>query len=275
MDDSNSEFDTEWFRVPLLAILLFETAALIARSYFQVRLRDGGFETNLAADLSYLVVPPILLTLMYPVLRKHGHLIPRVFCREALRLRFVVIGIALGLVLRLGFWGGTIAMVSFGVFSDEAASSPIGPELFWRCPSIDHLVLGIFVMAVLVPLVEETFFRGFVMNRLLSRGPLFAVLVSSVLFAVSHNLQTIILAFVVGIFFALAALNSRALWVPVIAHSSYNLVAQIDWRCLRGQWVPKEVSPAMVGVGVLATGLLIVCISLTAILVSRRIIGPR
>jgi membrane protease YdiL (CAAX protease family) len=179
MPDARHLPDNAWLRVPLFAILLFETAALIARSYLEVRLREKAYDLDYAGDLSYLVVPPILLLLGMPVLRRHGHLVVDMFRANRLNLRMVFIGIALGVTLRCAFWGGLIAMTSFGISISRDELPAIGPEFSWQCPPPWPMALGILVSVLLIPPIEEIINRGFFLHRLLHRGKLFAVLVSS------------------------------------------------------------------------------------------------
>lgn len=273
MPDARSLADSGWIRVPLFAVFLFESAALVARSYFEVRLRERGFSIDYASDMSYLVVPPLLLLLMYPVLQKHGHLLLDLYRFRHFSLRVVIIGVLLGLALRCAFWGRVIATTAFGISLGSDDPGAVGPYLAWQCPPLPQLALGVVATAMLIPPIEEAVNRGFFLHRLLHRGPLVAVLVSSVLFAVFHNPQTIYAAFVIGIFFAVATLNSGALWISTIAHSTYNFTVLIDWRCLNGQWNPVEVTAVMTGVGALGAALLVVSLLFCSVLVSKRLIG--
>ena len=274
MPDASDTGSNAWVRIPLLAILAFETAALIARSYLEVYLRDSGYGLDYAADLGYLVVPPILLLLGFPVLKKHGRLILDLFCCSRLSIRVIAIGILLGVTLRCAFWGGLIAMTSFGItIGDDVLA--VGPVFSWQCPPPWPMALGILVSVVLIPPIEEVINRGFFLHRLLHRGKIFAVLVSTVLFTLLHNMQTIHFAFAVGVFLAVATLNSGALWVSTIAHASCNLMGQLDWRCLNGRWNPVEVTSIMKTAGAMAIALLCVSVLLAFLLVSKRIIGPQ
>lgn len=273
MPDARTLADNAWLRVPLFAVFLFESAALVARSYFEVRLRERGYDPDYAGDLSYLVVPPILVLLMYPVMRKHGAQLLALYRFRYLSLRVIAIGVVLGVALRCAFWGGLIAMTSFGISVGGDDRAAAGPYLLWSCPPPAQLALGIFVSAVLIPPIEEAVNRGFFLHGLLHRGVPIAMLGSAVLFAVHHNPQTIYIAFVIGLFFAAATLNSGALWISSIAHGAYNLTSQIDWRCLSGHWNPDEVTPVMAGVGTFATAMLIITLLFCCLLISKRIIG--
>jgi membrane protease YdiL (CAAX protease family) len=273
--DAKDLVKNDWLRVPLFAILVFETAALIARSYLEVRLRDSGYDWHYASDLSYLVVPPVLTLLGMPLLKRHGHLLLQLFRIRDLSLRLIFVGMLLGITLRFSFWGGLIAMTSFGISVSGEELPAIGPYFSWQCPSPWVMALGILVSVILIPPIEEIINRGYFLHGLLHRGKPFAVLVSSVLFAVYHNPQTIYLAFAIGIFLAVSAINSGTLWIATIAHAAYNLTSQLDWRCLHGRWNPLEVTPVMISAGAMATVLLFVSLVLACLLVSKRIIGTR
>ena len=58
------------FQVSIVAIMLFQVAALFTRSRLELSLVAGGVQEAVAKDLSYLVVPPILLVLMFPYLKR-------------------------------------------------------------------------------------------------------------------------------------------------------------------------------------------------------------
>lgn len=85
---------------------------------------------------------------------------------------------------------------------------------------------------VLIPLLEEIFYRGFMLHRLAGgwqNGP--AVMLTSVLFACSHaqylqmdwfNLMMLVNVGVVGLVLALATLYSGSLWPAICAHALIN-----------------------------------------------------
>ena len=101
-------------RAPIVTIMLFQVAALFARAYLETRLIAGGELTPIAKDLSYLVVPPILIILMYPILRQHGPFLLSLLRRQDLTFRLITISVLLGFTLRMTYWGGLISLVSFG-----------------------------------------------------------------------------------------------------------------------------------------------------------------
>lgn len=98
-------------------------------------------------------------------------------------------------------------------------------------------------LAVVVPLVEELFWRSFLLRWLekqefLAVGPatvgIRALLISSVLFALEHNQW--LAGFIAGVVYGWLYLRTGNLWAPVLAHAvtngllgAYILVAR-DWR---------------------------------------------
>ena len=92
--------------------------------------------------------------------------------------------------------------------------------------------LEVVVLTVLVaPIVEELFFRGFLLHRWARRwSTATAVVASSALFAVLHGEW--IGHFLFGIVMAALYLRTRRLWMPIAAHAINNgivaLVALVD-----------------------------------------------
>ena len=87
--------------------------------------------------------------------------------------------------------------------------------------------LGALFGLVVVPAIfEELLFRGVLLPGLVHRyGMLRAVLLSSLLFALSHlALAAVIYAMVGGVVFALLRLRTGSLWVPVAMHMGVNIV---------------------------------------------------
>jgi membrane protease YdiL (CAAX protease family) len=90
-------------------------------------------------------------------------------------------------------------------------------------------ILGVFVSTVIIsPISEELIFRGVFLNRLKLFIPtLFAVLISSLLFAALHSFGSIISAFVFAVCMALLYLKTENICVPILAHFLNNLFAEL------------------------------------------------
>lgn len=90
-------------------------------------------------------------------------------------------------------------------------------------------ILGAFVSTVLIsPISEELIFRGVFLNRLKLITPtIFAVLISSLLFAALHGFGSIISAFVFAVCMAILYLKTENICVPIVAHFLNNLFAEL------------------------------------------------
>ncbi len=105
----------------VVAVLIATVAALFARAWLQIELTNAGHDPELASDLAYFVVPPILLVLLLPVLLQDRHFIRARFRRRDLNLRTVLIAIAIGVLLRVAWHAHVVAGLAFGLY----ASPPV------------------------------------------------------------------------------------------------------------------------------------------------------
>lgn len=268
-------FSEPVLRAPIVAIMLFQVAALFARAFVETRLIDSGESRGLAQDLSYLVVPPILIVLMYPIFRRYGNFILSLLRRRDLTIRITILSVILGLSLRLTFWGGLISLISFGVLRNPDPNAVVGPLITFGCPDPSVLALSLLVVSFLIPVTEEIVHRGLILQSLLHWGKFLASVVGSVLFAALHDPQAIVVSFLVGVFLSVQMINCKTLWGPLITHATYNGMAVFDWECVSGQWNPVETTGAITGIGLLATGLVVVGILLSICLVTKKAIEAR
>jgi hypothetical protein len=89
------------------------------------------------------------------------------------------------------------------------------------------VVGGLFATIIVSPISEELIFRGVFLNRLqLIVPPLFAVLISSLLFAALHSFGSITSAFVFAICMAILYIKTENIFVPIFAHLLNNLLAE-------------------------------------------------
>lgn len=251
-------------RTHVVAVLVALAAALVARSALQVHLRNIGIPQPFAADVSYLVVPPLLAILLFPVLTANRTLLRQCFDTSHLNMRLVLNALALGGLLRLAWWCHVVAGVSLGIFQNDDPSRVVGPEAMFRCPPGYALATGVLVMSILVPVIEELLHRGFVLTYLRRHGPAIAVAGSAALFAVYHPLGAWGFVFLAGLVMGAQFWITRSLWPSLITHATINTLVIIDWRCVQGQWNPPAADLPLVSVAVVAISLLVVCGGLTA-----------
>jgi len=88
-------------------------------------------------------------------------------------------------------------------------------------------LLVAFAAAVLAPIAEEIYFRGYVFRAYLDqKGPLQAYVFSSLLFALVHlNLPAVLPIFVMGLFLAFLYRRSGSILPGMVAHAVNNAVA--------------------------------------------------
>ncbi|MGA2286644.1 MAG: CPBP family intramembrane glutamic endopeptidase [Dehalococcoidia bacterium] len=91
------------------------------------------------------------------------------------------------------------------------------------------VVMASVLALVLAPLVEETFFRGFLFGGLTRRFSfVIAALMSGFLFALAHGEPTVFIPFTfVGMVFAASYAYTGSLWTTISAHFLFNLISFI------------------------------------------------
>ncbi|MBP3791719.1 MAG: CPBP family intramembrane metalloprotease [Methanobrevibacter sp.] len=87
---------------------------------------------------------------------------------------------------------------------------------------------GLISTVLISPISEELLFRGVFLNRLkFVVPPLFAILISSLLFASLHSYGNIISAFIFALCMAILYVKTDNILVPIFAHFLNNLIAEI------------------------------------------------
>lgn len=94
------------------------------------------------------------------------------------------------------------------------------------------LTTGLIASVFISPISEELIFRGVFLNRLqLVVPPVFAVLISSLLFASLHGFGTIFSAFIFGICASILYLKTKNIFIAIMFHFLNNLFAEIIVLC--------------------------------------------
>ncbi len=243
----------------IVAILVATVAALVARSWLQLRLLGENMAPQAAADLSFLMVPFVLAVLLFPLWRRERAYLLARFRTADLNLKLVITAILIGVLLRLLWWGQLVFGISFGLHASTDSASVVGPTFSFQCPSPALMALSILVISVLTPVIEEVVHRGYILTALRKRGMLAAIVVSAMVFAVFHNLTSMPFAFFGGIIFGIQYWKSGSLWPSLITHSTVNTLVILDWRCLKGQWNPVRDEFPLLLPGALAAIVIVVC----------------
>lgn len=239
------------------AVMAAVTAALFARAWLQMKLLDDGLQRYYAADLSYLVVPPIFLALALPVFCEDRAFLVRQFRPGDLSLSMVSRAIAIGFLVRVLWWATLVAGIAFGFVQNDNPRAVPGPLFSFQCAPAHVTILGFLVMAVMVPVLEELNHRAYVQSAMQRQGPLIAIAASAGIFAVFHPPSSWLFTFFAGVVFGVQYWNSGTLWPSLITHATVNGLIQIDWRCLHGIWNPPGSDLPLWRTGLVATAILL------------------
>jgi uncharacterized protein len=129
--------------------------------------------------------------------------------------------------------GGSLATLGVGALNElvlQALGLP-HPQLegfeWLRGMPIGHFVMVAIGGAVVAPIVEELFFRGYVFNAYFAeKGARTAYIASSAIFAVVHGLPTLYIGiFGMGLVLAFLSRRSGSIVSPIIAHMLNNSLA--------------------------------------------------
>ncbi|WP_454193640.1 CPBP family intramembrane glutamic endopeptidase [Paenibacillus sp. Marseille-Q7038] len=102
--------------------------------------------------------------------------------------------------------------------------------------SLPDLFMMLLIQILVIGLVEEMFFRGFMLRLLLPKGFRIAVFTTSFLFAITHSLQLIggqslmdtvfqiMYAFMVGLVLSLLVIHRQSIVIPILFHGLNNFL---------------------------------------------------
>jgi membrane protease YdiL (CAAX protease family) len=136
----------------------------------------------------------------------------------------LVVRLLTGLVLGAGLSGLLLALVS-------AAVGHLSPDprflVLMSEGDLTHIALVVLLTCVAAPLVEETLFRGLLLEALLPRGKGLAIVASALAFAVWHFIPAALVYYgLMGAGFAAIYLK-RGLATSMAAHAGFNGVLTI------------------------------------------------
>ncbi len=125
----------------------------------------------------------------------------------------------------------TLAVVVLNIFFSYGMLY-LSNSILGIVPSVNlfnSFLTGTLITTILIsPISEELIFRGVFLNRLQLAVPVvFAVLISSLLFAALHSFGSIFSAFIFGICIAILYLKTDNIFVAIFAHFFNNLFAEI------------------------------------------------
>lgn len=207
----------------VLWILVFGTLALL------------GERLGLLVDAGVLVIfgEAILLTpVWYFTVRKYKVSWADLGLRD---FRPAIIGLGCGLMVLSALFNFLYASL-LAVFNLR-----VQPDIGMMFENTNFPLLLLFGGAIIAPVVEEIFFRGFVFTGLSHRwSPQKAALASAGLFALAHFAPTSVLPiFILGLIFAFLYQISGSIWPAILMHMLTNTLALSAAYGISQGWIPS------------------------------------
>ncbi len=193
-----------------------------------------GEEIGLPIDTGVIVVfgeAILLLPVWYFTIHKYGATWTDLGLRD---FRPAAVGTGCGLMVLSAVFNFIYAML-LGLFNLR-----VQPDITLIFQNTDFPLLLFVGGAVVAPIVEEIFFRGFVFTGLGRRWSWpRAALASAGLFALAHFLPTALLPiFILGLIFAYLYQVSGSIWPAILMHMLTNTLALSAAYAVSQGWVP-------------------------------------
>jgi uncharacterized protein len=180
-----------------------------------------------AIHWSYLLRTSVVFVSLLLVWRMLDELDKNRFCRSNVRWTvtnwLVIFGVGVSAFVLWITIGPLFRLGSVPIIQEPPWPSDAFAKYVW-------IFVRLFGAAILVPIVEEVFWRSYLMRRLdtpdfLNLSPenasKFAVLASSFVFALAH--KEILAGFITGIIYARLYQKLGSLWAPIFSHALTNL----------------------------------------------------
>lgn len=172
---------------------------------------------NILASITVYAIPFCL----YMIINRIPVRVAFPFHQTRPSLLFPPVLLAMGVSVLGVLSSSLIAVVCQSLFGLQ----PVGGNISFP-QSTMGIILLCFRIAVLAPILEEVIFRGIAMQSLRRFGDSFALLISSVLFALAHqNLVQAPNAFMMGLLMGYFVIRTNSLWVGILIHSVNNALS--------------------------------------------------
>ncbi len=133
-------------------------------------------------------------------------------------------------------WGFISVIIAFAITMSIALAylylTKVDLSKFSNIPDLQVLfsIPSLYLLVTLQPFCEEFFFRGFLLEKLTKTGgSTVAIIVTSLLFGVSHLSYTYayaaIIAVILGVLFSVVVLKTKNLYSSIFAHTLINVAS--------------------------------------------------
>ena len=182
-------------------------------------------QSELFWEISFLVLTMIALLLPCILIAK----MLSMPAKEAFPMRRSRPGIllaAIGCCLGASVLGVYLSSLMAALFQNIASVTPTMPDLLPELPDRITLIVRLLSLTFVASIFEELLFRGVIMQALRRYGDVFALVMSSVLFALTHqNMVQAPNAFVAGLVLGYFTFRTGTLIVPIVMHLVNNTFA--------------------------------------------------
>ncbi len=206
------------------AVLFIPTIAVVVAAILGIDVTDSKHaqQVALAASLPFELTL-LVIALALTVGGKRANLRSIGFRPLPLNLAWVPLAVVVGAFL---------SVEVYAVVAQAIGGSNFLPKSNLNQDILDQttfVVLAGVLALLMAPLVEETFFRGFLFGGLSRRFSFFtAALISGFLFSLAHGQPTTLIPFtLVGMLFAAGYAYTGSLWTTISAHFIFNLISFI------------------------------------------------
>lgn len=173
---------------------------------------------------------------------------------------------------------GSLASSGMMLFGSSLWPAALSEVPHYLSKGSDQMAL-LLAAGLVIPLNEELAFRGFLLRGLeRARGPLFAALLSALLFSLGHGAPLQVLAiFPLAWTMARAVQYTGSLWTSVIIHALNNSVASLVWMLTSSGTIDSALGGAFLDTGVrvpLGLGVAGLLVSLAALSIATAWLKP-
>lgn len=261
-------------RKSFVAVLLVLICALFFQAWWAIEMTPQVFSRDHAINLTRLVILPLLVVLVWLILRKEQNFLRALFTLKDFRPRLAVAAILVGILARVLYWSVIVAATALGITGKPHSVLGSGPDFVVGCAPPLVMLTGALVWLVLVPFAEEFIHRGVILSALAERGKLLAILLSAIIFTLCHQPGSYLLVFCFGLVFGLQYWNSGSIWYPMLTHAVFDGFILVDFYCVKVLWNPAHRQLPVFLPSAIAILTALFCVASILLLISKRWTAP-
>lgn len=187
-----------------------------------------NFSSEFGADMFNAVISQICMVLPIPLIfmfvfkNDFGETLRLKKDIDALQI-LLIAGMCIGAFIPAQYVNGVVVMVLQSFLGEPMELSGVT-----SAQNIVQLLSEIVIIGFLPAICEEIFYRGYVLRGLERKGKTYALLISSLLFAVMHgNFQQMTYAFALGFLLGFVVLKTDSLLSSIVMHATFNIISVI------------------------------------------------